>query len=174
MMIAGSLILALLASAPASGAGSQQAKASDCVWAATPESLRTGLANQFAAGSLSLKIVTPEQAEAVAEACHLPATKDGVELMADSLRGHTVMDFALAGFAAHKVPASRLTDAWERLRPDTRETFSRAFSSDFKAPDAANDDVAAVAQKSGLDGGGGLSVLFFDYVCARAVLQRLG
>lgn len=163
-------VFAILASTSATGAHAR--RTSDCLWAAMPRDVRTTLTNQFAQGSLSLAIVTSAQAETASRACQVPLTEAGAVLTGDALRGHAVMDFALAGFAEQKVAASRLDAAWKLLGPQTRESFSRAFSAGFKPSDAAMDEVAAAAANAGLEGDG-MALLFFDYVSARAVLQRI-
>jgi hypothetical protein len=143
-----------------------------CVWAATPTSVRDVLLTRFADGSLELAgAVSPEIAQTVAQACHLPQTSEGVAMFSDALRANTAMTFALAGFQTHHVPMSKLEAVWSNLSPTSREIFSEAFSNGFNAH-AAFADLAAAIRKVGLQGDE-LGTLTFDYVAARAVLERL-
>jgi hypothetical protein len=153
--------------------GAAPRPASDCVWAKTPAAAKAALLKRFDAGSLKLSgILDADQAVAIAVACQLPQTSENAGFIAEALRARTSLEYALKGIRALNLPEGRLQEAWDSLRPETRTALAHAFSPGFNPAEAVYADLEAAAQKAGLEGVTQHSLLF-DYVCGRAVLERL-
>lgn len=144
----------------------------DCIVAATPAEVRASLIKHAPSLDLSAAM-SQQQAMAVAEACHLPATGGDAQLIADTLRAKTLMVWSSRRLKSqYGVTEEGLLAGLHNLAPETRKDFSTAFSDGFRPTDKSYDDVAAMARGLKLDSEEPM-LLVFDYVAGHAVWARL-
>ncbi|NEX91911.1 hypothetical protein [Caulobacter sp. 17J65-9] len=169
------LVLASAGTAANAADGAAPAKATsvaDCVWAATPDKVRSALLARRPVAAIG-DAVSAEQAEALARACQLPLTGDSAVLVADTLLAHSMKTWSVDRLKTYGVSEAALLDAWRRLKPETRKAFSHAFSRGFSPPNAAYDDLGAAIHDTLRLNGEEPELLVFDFVAAQSVLERL-